>query len=125
MSKNNKINIATAPKKSEIETIRKKTTDVERSLHSLQTISKTHTNLKDINKWQRAIEEKIDYLSKAAYEINNTVNDNVKNIVEIKATLQHNYENIKTIFDILKHSFEQDKKDKKVIYKAFKKKLPF
>ena len=123
MSKN--IKVISPPKKSEIEAIRKKTTDVEKALHGLETIWKAPTNMKDINKWQKAIEEKVDYLIKTLSQVNNTVKNNIDNIEEIKDVLRHNYENIKTIFDILENLFKQDKTDKGLIYKTLKKKLPF
>ncbi len=123
MSKN--IKVLSPPKKSEIEAIRKKTTDVERALHGLENIWKTPTKMKDINKWPKAIEEKIDYLIKTLSGVNNTVKNNVDNIKEINDVLQHNYRNIKTIFDILENLFKKDKTDKGIIYKTLKKKLPF
>ncbi|UCD55510.1 MAG: hypothetical protein JSV93_01555 [Candidatus Omnitrophota bacterium] len=121
-------NIKTAtykPKKSDIEAIRKKTTSVERALHSLENLWKAPTNMKDINKWQKSVEEKINYLTKTLFEINEVVKNNIQNIKEMKNVLQHNYENIKTIFGILKNLFEKDKKDKSAIYSTLKKKLPF
>lgn len=125
MSVNIKVKNIYPPKKSDVEAIRKKTTDVERALHTLEHAWKIPTKMKDINKWQKAVEEKVNYLTKTLSEINDIVKNNVDNIKEIKDVLHHNYENIKTIFDILLHLFEKDKKDKRIIYKAFKKKLPF
>jgi hypothetical protein len=125
MSTNIKTKDIHPSKKSEIKTIRKKTTDVEKALHSLEHMWKTPTKMKDINKWQRAVEEKIDYLIKTLFEVNNIVKNNVDNIKEIKDVLRHNYENIKTIFGILENLFAKDKKDKGTIYKVLKKKLPF
>jgi predicted DNA-binding ArsR family transcriptional regulator len=123
MSEN--IKVVSPSKKSEIEAIRKKTTGVERALHSLETSWKTPNKMKDINKWQKAIEEKINYSIKTLSEVNNVVKNNVDNIKEIKDVLRHNYENIKTIFDILENSLKKDKTDKGLIYKTLKKKLPF
>ncbi len=123
MNKNSKVKSASPLKKLDITTIRKKTVGVERELHSLEHVWKLPTKIKGINKWQRAVEERIDYLTNTLYEINNVVKNNLDNIVEIKTTLRHNYENIKTIFDILTHQFKKDKKDKRKIYKAFKKKF--
>ena len=120
-----KIKVMPPPKKSEIEAIKKKTSGVEKALHSLETSWKVPTNMKDINNWQRDVEEKINYLIKTLSELNHTVQNNVENIKEIKADLQHNYENIKTIFDILENLFKKDKTDKGTIYKTLKKKLPF
>jgi hypothetical protein len=125
MSTNIKIKNLTPSKKSEIKTIRKKTTDVEKALHSLEHIWKTPTKMKDVNKWQRGVEEKIDYLIKTLFYVNNVVKNNLDNIKEIKDVLRHNYENIKTIFDILENLLEKDKKDKGLIYKTLKKKVPF
>ncbi len=67
------IKVVSSSKKSEIEAIRKKTTGVERALHSLETSWKIPTNMKDINKWQKAIEEKMNYTIKTLSEVNNTV----------------------------------------------------
>ncbi len=119
------IKVMSSPKKSEIEAIRKKTTGVEKALHSLETTWKIPTKMKDVNKWQKAIEEKIDYLIKTLSGVNDTVKSNIENIKEIKDVLRHNYENIKTIFDILENLFKKDKTDKGLIYKTLKKKLPF
>ena len=111
-------------KSTEIETIRKKTTDVERALRGLETIWKMPAKTKDISKWQKAVEEKLNYLTKSLFEVNHIVKENVSNIVEIKNVLRHNYENIKTISEILKHALAKDKKDKGAIFKTLKKKLP-
>ncbi len=125
MNKNLKVKEIYLPKKSDIKIIRKRTADVERELHSLEHIWKTPIKIKNINKWQKAIEEKIEYLIKTLSNVNYIVKNNINSIAEIKDVLRHNYENIKTIFDILKHLFEKDKKDKRTTYKIFKKKLPF
>ncbi len=125
MVKGIKIKAMYPSKKSDIISIKKKTSDVERALRSLEHTWKTPTRFKDISKWKKSVEEKIDYLTKTSLEVNGIVKNNIENIVEIKAVLRHNHENIKTIFDILKNLFTKDKKDKGLIYSVLKKKLPF
>lgn len=117
-----KMSIA-APKKSAIEAIRKKTSLVERALQSLESDSKEPRRMKKINKWPKAVEEKIDFLAKTLTEINHVVKSNVANIKEVKNVLDNNYSNISTIAEILKHISEKDKRDKNTIYSTLSKKL--
>jgi peptidoglycan hydrolase CwlO-like protein len=110
-------------KKVGIEAIRKKSTVVQRALHSLETASKEPTKMKHLNKWPKAVEGKIDYLAKTLAEVDEVVKSNTTNIKEVKAVLDNNYNNIKAIAEILRHLFDKDKKDKGAIYNTLKKRL--
>ena len=123
MNKNIKIQKVHPLKKSDIETLSKRATDVERDLHSLEHIWKTPKKIKHIDKWQNAIEDNIDELTKILIKSNYVIKNNVDSIKEIKEILDHNNENIKTIFDILKYLFQKDTKDKGVIYNTLKKRV--
>ena len=123
MNKNVKIQKVHPLKKSDIKTLRKKATDVERDLRSLENIWKAPRKIKNIDKWQKAIEDNIDNLTKTLTETNYVIKNNVDSIKEIRETLRHDNENIKTIFDILKNLFKKDSKDKGAIYNTLKKRL--
>jgi valyl-tRNA synthetase len=121
--KNVKIENVHPLKKTDIKSIRKKTRNVEKELHNLENAWKSPKKIKDIDKWQKAIEKKVDLLTKTLTEANFVIKNNVDSIKEMRDILQHNNENLKTIFDILKYLFQKDAKDKGAIYNTLKKKL--